>query len=853
MRTQSDRRSPTGLLIATLALCLGLVLPAPPSHATSVAPATPAGARVPDGPAPAAALLGGPEAEHIGGAPLAAADRPPLALDTAALKDDYDTPATAPARVRPSMKGATARTATAPCSVGDFTGKTGAALVQQIKSSATDCVNTLFQLTGADAHGAFREAQMTTVAQALRDGSAAYPGDNSTSMAQVVLYLRAGYYVQWSHADAVGEYGPTLRTAIRSGLDAFFAGPRAYDVNDANGEVLAETVTLIDSAQDNARHLPVVKRLLNDYTSSWNSSWWMLNAVNNVYTVLFRGHGAPGFVQAVQLDPAVLDTLHRFASTHLAMLGSQRSHLVSNAGLELGRFLRHPGFRAKVTPLAVDLLGRTAVTGPTAPLWVAVAGMTWAYDKANCATYRTCDLPDTVKTAVLKVRHTCGPSIRIVAQQMTTEQLDATCASLRGQDAHFHALARDAGPVADDNNTTIEVVAFDSSADYQTYAGVVYGIDTNNGGMYLEGDPARAGNQPRFIAYEAEWLRPEFHIWNLNHEYTHYLDGRFTMYGDFAANMSTPTVWWVEGFAEYVSYSYRDVVYTAAIEQAGRHTYALRTLFDTTYDNANSARVYNWGYLAVRYMLQSHRADMDVVLGHYRTGNWAAARDHLVRVVGNGYESDWKAWLTACAYGACGGTNPPVNQAPVAAFTTTVSGPNVTFADRSTDRDGTVVSRVWDFGDGTTSTATDPIRTYAVPGTYTVRLTVTDDKGATGTTTRTVEIPGALPECSGPDRRSLGENCQRSRQSAASRDYAYLYLQVPAGTERLTITSAGGSGDADLYYSRSGWATTANHTARSTGAGNGHTLTIENPAAGTHYISLHGVSRFDGVTVATRY
>ena len=54
----------------------------------------------------------------------------------------------------------------------------------------------------------------------------------------------------------------------------------------------------------------------------------------------------------------------------------------------------------------------------------------------------------------------------------------------------------------------------------------IYGIDTNNGGMYLEGDPAAAGNQPRFIAYEAEWVRPAFQIWNLNHEYTHYLDGR---------------------------------------------------------------------------------------------------------------------------------------------------------------------------------------------------------------------------------------------------------------------------------------------------------------------------------------
>ncbi|CAO0829609.1 microbial collagenase OS=Streptomyces microflavus OX=1919 GN=Smic_85750 PE=4 SV=1 [Streptomyces microflavus] len=101
---------------------------------------------------------------------------------------------------------------------------------------------------------------------------------------------------------------------------------------------------------------------------------------------------------------------------------------------------------------------------------------------------------------------------------MTSAELSASCTSLIEQDAFFHRIAKDNGPVADDNNTAIEVIAYDSSADYQTYAGAMYGIDTNNGGMYLEGDPSVVGNQPRFIAYEAEWLRPDFRIWNLNHE-----------------------------------------------------------------------------------------------------------------------------------------------------------------------------------------------------------------------------------------------------------------------------------------------------------------------------------------------
>ena len=92
----------------------------------------------------------------------------------------------------------------------------------------------------------------------------------------------------------------------------------------------------------------------------------------------------------------------------------------------------------------------------------------------------------------------------------------------------------------------------------------------------------------------------------------------------------------------------------------------------------------------------------------------------------------------AAVAAVAGGT--PGNQAPVANFSSSANGLTVSFTDSSTDSDGSIASRSWDFGDGTTSTATSPSKTYSAAGTYTVKLTVVDNGGASNTKTATVTV-----------------------------------------------------------------------------------------------------------------
>ncbi|WP_194913758.1 collagenase [Catenulispora rubra] len=661
--------------------------------------------------------------------------------------------------------------ATQSCTPADFTSRSGAALSAYVKSSTTDCINTLFSVTGSDASTIFSEVDMKTVAGSFKTGAASYPGNDSTSVQQLVLFLRAGYYVQYNSNGSILAYSPALATLVEGGLDAFFAGSHALDVNDNNGPVLGETVILTDSADEQARYLGVYRRILNAYASSFNAYPTMLSAVNDVYTPLFRGHQFPAFVSAVTADPSVIDTLDSFALNHIGLLGGANSYLDSNAGLEMSRFVQHAALQAKVRPLMNGLLAASSMTGPTAPLWVAVAGNADYYDQANCAYYNVCDLASKLTAAVLTTTTHCDASHTVLSEALTPADTGAVCASILGQYSYFHTLVHDNGPIPGQYDQNFVLTVFGSPADYQTYAGPIYGVDTNNGGITLTGDPTDPNNVVRSIMYQ--WATDNgfvARVWNLNHEFTHALDAEYDTKGDFSAEITVPDIWWIEGIAEYVSYSYRGVTDTEAVSEAATHRYALSTLWQSTYDNSDQTRTYPWGYLAVRYMMERHPADVATLLAKFRVGDYAGAYALYGTTIGTSYDADFNAWLDQCAAGACQVGGPPPSQT-----------------------------------------------------------------------------------CPDPDTRAMGQNCSRSGESAAAGVIDYFYLDVPAGTPSLTITTGGGSGTAYLLYDPTVWAAPNAYTQGSLNAGTTQSVTITNPPAGYQYISLYGQTAFSGVTITTSY
>ncbi|QTZ90326.1 collagenase [Streptomyces auratus] len=631
-------------VVDSLAACTTIACLATPAAATPHAMAVAQAVPVPPtashpAPPPVGPTVSTGERPDVQGRPLSPTQLPPLSAKKPPTSSTAATKPTSPKK--------------AECSPGDFGSRTGPELVKAVQAATVECVNTLFSITGTDAHDVFREEQMVTIAGAFKDAAGAYSGDNSKNTLQLVMFLRAGYYVQDNHPDDVGDYGQNLATPMEGALDAFFANPSSKKVTAENGDVLSEVMTLSDSSNEQGRYLKVYKEVLSGYNSSYNDIPSMLAAVNNVYTPLWRGNWNPEYVKAVTADPSIIDTLDKFAHDHLDMLGSENSYLDSNAGMNVARYVEHQALQEKVRPLMKGLLDASKITGKTAPMWVTVAAQADSYDKGKCSYYGVCDLAEQLTKAALPVSHNCDEKHVIKAQKLTDAELGAACDSILKQDTYFHDKVKDNGPIPDQYLSTIQLSVFGSRADYQTYAGAIYGVDTNNGGITMIGDPTKPDNKPMSIMYQRDDDNGfPARIWNLNHEYTHYLDARDDMKGDFTQQTSVADVWWIEGLAEYISYGYRKITDDEAVSEAGKHTYKLSTLFQTTYENSNTTRTYPWGYLAVRYMFEKHPEDVATMLGHFRTGDYQGGYA-VYHNIGTNYDADFDAWLTACAAGAC--------------------------------------------------------------------------------------------------------------------------------------------------------------------------------------------------------
>ena len=739
--------------------------------------------------------------------------------------------------------------AAATCNVNAFATTNSTTLINEIKTQGASCVNELFSAASSIQVTAFDSNNMYQVANHTSGLAGSYVGNGDPDLEALYLYLRAGYYAEYYNPNIT--FISWVKPAVKGAIDSFVNNSHFYDNNDNHGKVLQEVIIAMDSTEQQDVYLPVVKEWLSRWNQSYAANWNMRSAVNGIFTILFRGQYNSNFVSQIGSDTTLVSRLRSFSESTW-MVNSDAEYMIANAARELGRLKNYSGtsIQSSVDAALNSIFNSMGyqMYGYGDAVWLGAADTANYY--GNCADYGICGYEAQLEGLALSQTYTCSSTIKIRSQNMTAVQHSAACSKMGYEENYFHSKLQTGGtPISGDQNTQLQVNIFDSSTDYGKYGGPIFGINTNNGGMYLEGDPSAAGNIPNFVAYEASYANPDHYVWNLEHEYVHYLDGRFNLDGSFAASTTSPysteVVWWSEGVAEYIANENNNQAAYDTIHDGS--TYDLPTIFATNYDGFDQDRIYRWGYLAVRFMFERHANEVQAFRAEARAGSWDAVQTRFNNWASS-YNSEFTSWLQTVTPGD---TNPPDNVAPTAVANGPYSGSvnaAINFdSSGSSDSDGTIASYNWNFGDGATSTAQNPSHAYTSAGTYTATLTVTDNGGLSNSATATVTVNPV----GGGSQLQNGET--RSGLSGSTGNYEFFYIDVPANASDLNISISGGSGDADLYVRFGSQPTDSSFDCRPYIGGNSETCSEAAPAQGRWHIGVKAYSAYSGVSLTASY
>ncbi|NRO98904.1 collagenase [Paraburkholderia sp. NMBU_R16] len=517
-------------------------------------------------------------------------------------------------------------------SMDAMAGLRGEALAERVATLADSaCANAFFEATREQARQLFGDDNLRAVATRFATEGEAY-GPGNRALLNLTLFLRAAYYL--ANQGTAPPLPDDMTSRLRPVITRVLTGSAIGLPNPSAATSAGELITLIVNMHDESAYLPFARQWVTRFTNSAQSPAiastldepGLAYAFTAILKVFYFAHYRHDAAQIVGNDPSYALALYGFVKANKRDLLAARhaSYLLNQAASEAFRFATYPSLLPTIRPLIQDALADSTMAGPDRLVWLAAAQAVQAYDADHCSVYGTCGFEGPLADAILARRYRCANgAIALRTASLTPSEADQACTLMRKEAPRFHEMLRTHEiPVADDHNTTLEVVVFSDNTEYENYSPVLFGNDTDNGGVYLEGDPAAPKNQARFIAFVATWLKPHFEVWNLRHEFVHYLDGRFDLHGDFEASTNVPTVWYIEGLAEYISRGNDD---PESIEAAKTGRYRLSEIFANSYTMDDYvSRAYRWGYMAVRFVFERHPEVLSTILPMFRNGDYAA-------------------------------------------------------------------------------------------------------------------------------------------------------------------------------------------------------------------------------------
>lgn len=475
-----------------------------------------------------------------------------------------------------------------------------------------DCYRAMFEFDSRYSTNLFSNEKVKAVANEVRGLASSYNGTNSTGMFGLTIYLHVAIYLDFNQSSI--NLTDDTYTTIRQACSQLASNSNLLQKNEYALGVLTEY--LIVSGDLKMRFDPNVinafERVITDFTV--NKTWKTITdpkllkaysgSMNTVYNSIFNIIDAP-FETALVNDNQLIDLMGRAAiDSELIAAGGDLQYLWQNAvgGLAI---------LAQSDKLIGSVQGHlAAITNKFPKLSASWAKAKMALNQyGDCSAYNLCQNPLSIRQEIEEYLFPKTVSYdddkMLIRTPLSDEKIQNLYHAAKQVQSQFFRLLQTDQPVAGDTNTTINMIVFGSKQQYDDYAPLLFGIRTDNGGMYLEGI-ATFYTWDRTVGVESSLSLESL----FRHEYCHYLQGRYLVPGNWGSSdiyNNSRLVWYEEGMADFFAGSTDTnevqmlAQNTRAIINQGSGWPSLNTVFNSSYTSGNfyhytygNAAWYNW-------------------------------------------------------------------------------------------------------------------------------------------------------------------------------------------------------------------------------------------------------------------
>ncbi|MET9801594.1 collagenase [Streptomyces sp. NPDC006368] len=424
--------------------------------------------------------------------------------------------------------------------------------------TADGCLRGLIWTWDARLAPVMSDAHVQAVSRRAGALAPGHDGANTTHLLELFTYLHAVAYHDFSRGEIDVTDPPTTET-MRRAVHAFGSAARSFRATRANAHTLREA--LYTGSAPGLRHsqLGLITKVLATmdryHTTTYPDPAWggaALAALSVNHLGVYPGNRDTAFHTLVARNTAYRAAFRAFAH-HAHLKDTPNAWVVRDALAEYGRFGQIDAIRARIVPDLGALLDPVAHTfGEGSAPWARLAG--WLNFYGACAPYGVCkgDIERRILPRVYRY-DTGAITVRTGLDAATVDQLYYAGKQVKAQ---FHRVLGTGAPLAGDTNTALTIVLYASRADYENYHPLLTGMDTDNGGVYIERGATFYTYQRRVPQDSSLTLEELF-----RHEYVHYLNGRFAVPGYFGEGPwyeGDRTTAMDEGTAEFFAGATRD-------------------------------------------------------------------------------------------------------------------------------------------------------------------------------------------------------------------------------------------------------------------------------------------------------